>query len=60
MKGVMRFSLTAFFVCAYLLLRAQPLPPEGVPIDGGLVSILLLGAGGALAAKKIRDKRKGG
>ena len=59
MNGLLKFSLTVFCLFAFFqILLAQPPPPEGAPIDGGLISILLLGAGGALAAKKIRDRRK--
>lgn len=57
--GIILVSVLFFTVVLLHPAWAQPLPPENAPIDGGLVSILLLGAGGgALAAKKIRENKR--
>jgi len=59
MRGLLKLSLTAFSLLAFIqVIQAQPLPPASTPIDGGLISLLLLAGGGALAAKKIRERRK--
>jgi len=39
------------------VVRAQPPPPDGVPLDP--LSWLVLGAGGAIAGKKLYDKKFG-
>jgi hypothetical protein len=59
MKAVRYIVLMMTLVAGPVVLQAQPSDPQdaaGVPIDGGLS--LLLAAGAAYGAKKIRDHRK--
>ena len=54
-KAILLFA----FILGTDMMFAQgpPPPPPGLPIDGGLIGLLALGAG--YAVKKIYDKSKG-
>jgi hypothetical protein len=49
-------ALSALFATNITLAQGPPPPPPPLPIDGGIIGLLILGAG--YAVKKIHDHSK--
>ena len=53
-------ALVLILISQGLFAQGPPLPPgsTSVPLDGGLLSLLLLASGGAISYRKLQQKKK--